>query len=422
MDPATLARELARGQRPERLLAGLAPEVRDCVAGVIRACGEELLHSDEEVRQLKESQLDLELAVRSYSSLKHELRAENEDLRAAAAARQPRTAIIGAAGGLGEVFRLIEKVADTRLAILISGETGTGKEVIARYIHERGARAGKPFVAINCGGVPEALLESELFGIEKGVATGVNERAGKFQQAHGGTLFLDEVADMTAAMQVKVLRALQEHEIERVGGRRAIAVDARIVAASNRDLRGEVEAKRFREDLYYRLANVHVHLPPLRERAEDIDALVDHFIELGARQMNRRPPAITPEARQALRGYRWPGNVRELAAEVQRAVAVADGARIDVGDLTPGTAAATRKEPQGRAGAVAALVGDKIVDWREFRRLFERAYLEHVLARAEGSCSRAAVLLGLSYEGLRKKLESLGMGARSKQRGRPQAS
>jgi transcriptional regulator with PAS, ATPase and Fis domain len=406
-DPSHLARELARGGRAERILADLPDAVRAVVAPLMQRCGEQLLDLEDERRQLKETLVDLQMALRSYADLKHKLREENEGLRAAASGSgaAQEVVLIGADGGLREVMRLLEKVADTPLPLLVSGETGTGKEVVAHLVHKRSSRAERPFVAINCGALPETLLESELFGIEKGVATGVTERPGKFQQAHGGTLFLDEVGDMTPAMQVKVLRAIQEHTIERVGGRRAIAVDVRIISATNRNLKAEVEAKRFREDLYYRLVSVHVHLPPLRERgAGDIDALIDAFVEQSATKLNRRVRGVTGEARQLLRQYDWPGNVRELAGEIQRAVAVTDGAIIDVGDLTP------IHRPSGKTAAattIDAITGGRILPLREIRRIYERSYVERVLARADGSLPRAANLLGLSYEGLRKKLHAL---------------
>jgi DNA-binding NtrC family response regulator len=406
LDPVEIARELARGELACRLFPDLGDEARARVAAVARACGERILDLEESRARLEDSLVDLRAALKSYAEVKSRLREENEAIQSATA-KSAAEPLIGADAGLREVARLIEKIVDTPLPVLITGESGTGKEVVARHIHAHGPRAGGPLVAINCGALPEALLESELFGIEKGVATGVAERAGRFQHANGGTLFLDEVAEMTPATQVKVLRALNDHKVQRVGGQAAIAVDVRVISATNKDLKAEVAAGRFREDLYYRLLGVHIHLPPLRERRGDIDALLDHFLALSARQLNRRVAGFSVEARLALSRYAWPGNVRELAVEVQRAVAVAEGEVVGLLDLSPEVGAIGRAEP---GGPLEIVERSRLLPLREFRDLYERAYLERVLARA-GSQRRAAHLLGITSEGLRKRLRALGMGA-----------
>jgi DNA-binding NtrC family response regulator len=418
-EPPQIAKELARGEVPERLFGDLDPALRDRMAPFARACGERILDLEEHAARLEESLVDLRLALKSYSDVKRKLRQENEGLKAAVA-RSGRMTLVGADGGLSPVMRTVDKVASTPLPVLITGESGTGKEVIARHIHDSSTRAQGPFIAINCGALPEPLLESELFGIEKGVATGVEARAGKFQQANGGTLFLDEVADMTPAMQVKILRALQEHEVERVGGRRSIAVDVRIISATNKNLTAEVEAKRFRDDLFYRLVGVHIHLPPLRERRPDIGPLIDHFLETSARQLNRHVTGFSAEARLALTRYDWPGNVRQLAVEVQRSVAMADGDIVDSSDLSPAIAAGFRGAPAD--AGLELITGGKILTLKEVKRVYETAYIERVLVRAGGSQRRAANLLGVTEEGLRKKLRALGMNPRGDPRiGKPTA-
>ncbi len=242
--------------------------------------------------------------------------------RAPTAAR--KTTFIGNSPAIQQVLQIVERVADTRTTVLITGESGTGKELIARMLHEKSSRANGPFVAVSCAAIPETLLEVELFGAVKGAYTGAEtDRIGKFEAANGGTLFLDEIGDIPPLIQVKLLRVLQEREIERLGSNKPIPVDVRLVAATNRDLEQAVQSGSFRADLFYRLQVVHIHLPPLRERREDIPLLVEHFIQKYAKENNRALQAVSPDALAILQAYSWPGNVRELENAIESAVVLA---------------------------------------------------------------------------------------------------
>ncbi|MCM2334735.1 MAG: sigma 54-interacting transcriptional regulator, partial [Anaeromyxobacteraceae bacterium] len=261
------------------------------------------------------------------------LRRENVALREAAATRQYGD-LVGSGASMREVFRRIEKVASTDISVLVTGETGTGKEVVAREIHRRSPRAGGPFVAVNCGAIPEALLESELFGHVKGAFTGaVASRLGRFQAAAGGTLFLDEIGEMPPGLQVKILRALQERTVTRVGESRPEPVDLRVVAATNKVLEQEIERGAFREDLYYRLNVVSIRLPPLRERGDDVTVIARYFLQQYAREFGARVRGFTPAALVAMKKYAWPGNVRELENRVKKAVVLAERALVSAEDL-----------------------------------------------------------------------------------------
>src|SRR5256714_4962563 len=264
-----------------------------------------------------------------------ELFRENRALRRELDRRYSFSEIIGTSESLQAVFRLVEKVAATNTNILIEGESGTGKELVARAIHHNSPRSDRPFVAINCGALPETLLESELFGHMKGAFTGaVANKSGLFRAAEGGTIFLDEVGEISQAMQVRLLRAVQEHEVTPVGSSAPIQFDARIICATNRDLEKEVAEGRFREDLFYRLNVIEIHLPPLRERREDIPLLARHFIARTAREQGHDEKAIEPEAMSALLNYAWPGNVRELQNAIERAFTLS-GEAIDLDSLPP---------------------------------------------------------------------------------------
>src|ERR671917_44086 len=264
-----------------------------------------------------------------------ELFRENRHLRRELDRRYSFSEIIGTSPALQAVFRLVEKVAATNTNVLVQGESGTGKELIARAIHHNSARADRPFVAINCGALPETLLESELFGHLKGAFTGaVASKPGLFRAAEGGTVFLDEVGEVSPAMQVRLLRAVQEHEVTPVGSSAAVRFDARIICATNRDLEKEVSEGRFREDLFYRLNVIEVHLPPLRERREDIPLLARHFVKRTAREQGQDEKPIEPAAMTALINYNWPGNVRELQNAIERAFTLS-GEGIDLDSLPP---------------------------------------------------------------------------------------
>jgi len=298
--------------------------------------------------------------------------------------------IIGIAPAMTELLSLASRVAESTANILITGESGTGKDLLARAIHGRSPRAEGPFVALNCAALPESLLEAELFGIEKGVATGVEERDGKIAQAAGGTLFLDEIGDMSLATQSKVLRVLQEREFTRVGGSETVRVDIRVIAATNKDLKAEIEAERFREDLFYRLDVVELCLPSLRERREDIPLLAEHFLEVYRLKSEKDIKGMSQEAHDVLVSYTWPGNVRELQNEIERAVALAKpGETIGQEILSEKVRAAAPSPLRPMADAVRAL---------------ETGLIARALKESEGNKAAAAKLLGLSREGLRKKM------------------
>lgn len=253
--------------------------------------------------------------------------------------------ILGNSAKIQSVMKMIKQISDTSVNVLITGESGTGKELVAKAIHYNSPRTRRPFVALNCAALPESLVESELFGIERGVATGVERRIGKFETAHGGTLFLDEIGDLCLTAQSKILRVLQERVIERVGGRKAVPVDVRILAATNKDLEEEIKKGSFREDLYYRLKVIHIRMPPLREIREDIPLLANHFLANCCREMNRKPVDLASQALSSLANYPWPGNVRELENEIKRLVVMVRRKTLDEEDLSEAIRSASGTAP-----------------------------------------------------------------------------
>jgi two-component system nitrogen regulation response regulator GlnG len=328
--------------------------------------------------------------------------------------------IVGRSEPMQQVFKLIGQLAATDATALISGESGTGKELVARAIYHHSNRNQQPFLAVNCAAIPEQLLESELFGHERGAFTGAaTQRIGKFEQCNHGTLFLDEIGDMTPATQTKVLRVLQSGTFERVGGNQPISADVRIIAATNRALEQAVAARQFREDLFYRLNVVRIHLPPLRERRDDIRLLVNYFLQAFAKEQERAPKSIAPGVIRALEKYHWPGNVRELENIIRRALVVAKGDAILLGDLP------AEITGQGAAGSLpvpGAGAGERAVEdvVRLARQLFawarrdpklkiipavERELVIQALKEANGNQVHAAKLLGITRATLRKRIE-----------------
>jgi two-component system nitrogen regulation response regulator NtrX len=338
--------------------------------------------------------LDRLLVLLRHAADSRALASENERLRAPWA-----TALVGDSPALHQLLREIELAGPSQARVLLTGENGTGKELVARALHAASPRRTQPFVAVNCSAIPEELFESELFGHEKGAFTGATQaRRGRFEEAHTGTLLLDEVADLSARAQTKLLRVLQESELTRVGGSRSIRVDVRVVAATNRDLPAAVAANAFREDLYFRLAVIPVRVPALRERTSDIPALVAHFLEPLARDMGRRAPVFSQGALEALARHAFPGNVRELRNLVERLVIMNPGARIGADHVTAALPAAAAAAGPGMPAALAEAV-----------REFERRHIEAALAAEGGNRTRAAARLGLERSHLYKKLRALGL-------------
>jgi two-component system response regulator PilR (NtrC family) len=330
------------------------------------------------------------------------LRAQNSELREELRGRFRLERLVGKSAAMERVFDLVRKIAPAKTSVLISGESGTGKELVARALHHLSPRKGGPFIGVNCGAIPDTLLESELFGHVRGAFTGAHaDKEGLFGAAEGGTLFLDEIGEISPAMQVRLLRVLQERRVKKVGGTQEVEVDVRVVAASNRDLEAEVERGAFRRDLYYRLNVIEVNLPTLRSRREDVPLLVEHFIKKHVASSGREIDGILPDALAALCDYDYPGNVRELENLVERAVTLEAGPRItlaSLGELTPRKHAVQTEDPLPPDG----------VDLDRLLADYERSYLERALARA-GSRKAAAALLGISFRSIRYRLQKLGL-------------
>jgi DNA-binding NtrC family response regulator len=331
-----------------------------------------------------------------------QVRDENRRLKEALGKRYHFQNIVGRSKKMQEVLALVERVAPTNSTILIGGESGVGKDLIARAIHQNSRRASGPFIKINSTAIPDTLFESELFGFERGAFTGaLASKPGKFELADKGTLFLDEIGDVPAPIQVKLLRVLQEREFERLGGTKTLKVDVRMIAATNRDLRAALEEGTFREDLYYRLNVVPIDIPPLREHKEDIPDLVNHCLGRFAADSEKEIEGITPEALNALIDYHWPGNVRQLENMVERAVALASGRVIDVGDIHLDTTL-------GRTSA-ASSNHDQFLPEGMTLEQWEDNMIREALRRASGNKSQAARLLGLSRNALRYRLGKIGV-------------
>ncbi len=334
---------------------------------------------------------------------KRDLRRENKQLREKAGVCEGYGGIVGTSQRMKEVFGLLRKVSDAQTTVLVSGESGTGKELAARAIHVNSARTSKPFITVNCGAIPENLIESELFGHAKGAFTGaVGERAGLFEQANGGTIFLDEIGELPLAMQTRLLRVIQEREVRRVGGSITKKVDVRLLAASNSDLAQQVKEGSFREDLYYRINVVQVIMPPLRERVEDIPLLVEHLV----RKHRGTGGIVTSEALKALMAYQFPGNVRELENIIERSL-VLDRDKIGIESI-----------PQQVRGAIkrfdlhaAVDIPDEGIELEPALESLEKQYLIKALEKSGGSKTKAADLLGMSFRSYRYKLSKFGLAA-----------
>ncbi len=350
----------------------------------------------------------------------YNLQKENASLKRQLKDKYDFRRMVGNSLPMQKLNRFIEKVADTDSTVLISGESGTGKELVARTIHFNSSRAHSPFVPVNCAAIPRDLIESELFGHEKGAFTGAtNMRIGRFELANGGTIFLDEIGELPLALQVKLLRVLQEREFERVGGTRTIKVDVRILAATNRDLAKATRDGAFREDLYYRLNVIPLHIPPLREREDDIPLLLDHFMTEFCRKKQKTPLKITPDAAELLTRYPWPGNVRELENAIERMVILNDRGTITLDDLPdhvrrdarPPAPQATTDGAEGPSLPISLQWTSSGIDLNGVLDELERALILQALDKSGGVKNKAAALLGLNRTTLIEKIKKKGLAA-----------
>ncbi|MEZ5332290.1 MAG: sigma-54 dependent transcriptional regulator [Thermoanaerobaculia bacterium] len=391
-----LLRETRRRDQPPAMVMMTAYTSTRSAIEAMRLGAEDYLSKPFDVEELK--------VVVQKALEKHQLVDENVYLKRELEEKYGFANIVGRSRRMQEIFRVIERVARTTSTILLEGESGTGKELIARAIHYSSPRAEHRFLSVNCGALPETLLESELFGHKRGSFTGaVADKKGLFQSAEGGTLLLDEIGEMSPAMQVKLLRALQERKVRAVGDQAEQDVDVRIIAATNRRLSDLVEAGAFREDLFYRVNVIPVKVPPLRQRREDVPLLVDHFLEKYGRAMGRDKPTLSVEALRILERYHWPGNVRELENVIERAMALsADGTltRDDIPELL------TR--PAAEAAGLVELPADG-VDLEGYLDEVRRALMTQALERTEGVQTRAADLLQVSFRSFRYYAKKLGV-------------
>jgi two-component system, NtrC family, response regulator AtoC len=399
------------------LLARVAAEFPDVPVIVITAHGT----VDSAVQALKAGAFDFITKPFEQDELKktiakatraHDL--ERQNVHVAGAGDKPP--LVGESPAMQDVHDVVAKVADSPSTVLITGESGTGKELIARELHLGSSRRDKPLIKVNCAAIPKDLVESELFGYEKGAFTGaVGSKPGRFELADGGTLFLDEIGEIPVEMQVKLLRALQESEFERVGGIKTLRVDVRLIAATNRDLKALIADGKFREDLYYRLAVVPISLPPLRDRKQDIPLLVEHFIAKYDRRLGKRVERIDDEALQILLGYSWPGNIRELENLMERSVLFADGPVITGASLPDALRERTPGPPVpiaavGPLGAIAAPSGASMKEIvRQAQAELERELIARALDETGGNVTRAAKRLQISRKSLQVKMKELGL-------------
>jgi DNA-binding NtrC family response regulator len=423
-DNAARALELARTQPFDLILSDVVMPRRDglllledlktagVTAPVVMMSGQ--AHIEMAVRATRLGALDFlekplsteKLLVTVENALKlTRLESENRDLRT----RVGKHTLVFAGETMRRVMAQIERVAASETRICIYGETGTGKELVARTLHQKSPRSAGPFVTLNCAAVPAELIESELFGHEKGSFTGAAQRhTGKFEQAHRGTLFLDEIGDMPASMQAKLLRVLEEGEVERIGSDKPTAVDVRVVVATHRNLEQLVEAGQFRRDLYHRVVVFPVELPPLRKRPEDLPALVEHFVAQVSAQNGWKPVPFTEAATQALKQYAWPGNIRELRNVVERLLLLA-GAEVDAADIAIALPAASQQAAQARSSTLIRTSEDEAGPLAERVLAFERDEVLAELERHNRNITHAAKALGLERSHLYKKCQQLGI-------------
>ena len=353
---------------------------------------------------LKPFSLDHLMRIVNKALEVRDLRDENRMLKAELGRRYEFDNIIGRSEGMQEIFAAIERVAPSRATVLLAGESGVGKDLIARAIHFHSPRRDRPLVKINCTAIPENLMESELFGYEKGAFTGATtSKPGKFEQADTGTVFLDEIGDVPANIQVKLLRILQEREFERLGSNVTRHIDVRVVAATNQDLRAALEQGTFREDLYYRLNVVPLNIPPLRERKSDIPFLANHFVKKLAPDAGCRVESITDAAMEKLLGYHWPGNVRELENVIERGLVMCAGTQLDAADI--------RLESPRGTGAARPQNDSHFVPEGMTLEEYEQEIIREALRRADGNKSQAARMLGLTRNALRYRLTQMGLEA-----------
>jgi two-component system response regulator PilR (NtrC family) len=351
----------------------------------------------------KPFQIDEINAVIGRALEKRALVEDNLALRDQLAGRARLAQLLGKSRAMQKVFEMITKIHSVKTSVLITGESGTGKELVARALHSEGVRAKAPFVAVNCGAIPEELMESELFGHKRGSFTGaVADTLGMFQEANGGTLFLDEIGELSLALQVKLLRALQERKVKQVGSTDEFEIDVRVIAATNRDLEAEVARGAFRPDLYYRLNVIELRLPPLRHRREDIPLLAEHFLRRFSHE-HRRTSRLSTEAMRRLESYEFPGNVRELENIIERAVALSSSSLIGVSDLPEVKAQKIMTTPP------PAVLPAEGVDLDQIVSDYERTWVLRALEQTGGVRKRAATLLGISFRSLRYRLEKLGI-------------
>lgn len=338
-----------------------------------------------------------------------QLRSENERLRNELTDTTTFGQLIGSSPAMKRVYSLIEKVANTDVSVLITGESGTGKEVVAKEIHTRSRSRTGPFVALNCAAMPEELIESELFGHEKGAFTGASgRRIGKFEVADKGTLFLDEIGDMSLSTQAKVLRVLEEKRFQRLGGNETVSSDVRIVSATNKDLKHEVEHNRFREDLYYRLCVVNIELPPLRDRKSDIAAISQAFCKRYSLAYRNEPVNLSKSVLKVMLEYDWPGNVRQLRNIIERAVVLTEGDEITL-DVLPEELTLNNLQKRGAVQVIDDGEDLSPSNFKEAKKEFERRYIEKCLDQTGGNITQAAALLGMHRQSLQHKIKELGL-------------